>query len=268
MKQIFILACGLVSLAASAAVSNHATPARKHPSPAGNFTAAQIVAKNVAARGGLKAWRAVNTLTYTGQLEAGGKQNPELPFVLKVKRQHKSRLEIRFQDETAVQVYDGKHGWKVRPFLGRDEVEPFTPAEIHSAVAWQELDGPLIDYAKKGTKVSLQGKENVDGHLAYKLKLTMKGGATRYVWIDAKSFLDLKADGEPRKLDGKLHKVAIYYRDYRAENGLMVPHSFETVVEGSRQSYKMHVEQIAVNQPMADLMFAKPQPALVQSSYK
>ena len=61
----FALAFGLVSVAASAAVSPTATTKVK-------FTATQIVAKNVAARGGLKAWRAVNTLTLAGRMEAGG----------------------------------------------------------------------------------------------------------------------------------------------------------------------------------------------------
>lgn len=266
MRRFLFLACGVASLAA--VVPAHAANAAKHVAPAGNLTAAQIVERNVAARGGLPAWHAVKTLTFSGKLEAGGKTNAELPFVLKMKRQHKSRLEISFQEETALQVYDGKHGWKVRPFLGRDEVEPFTPAEVRAAEDWQELDGPLIDYAKKGTKVRLLGKESIEGHPAYKLKLTMKDGAQRHVWVDAATFLELRIDGEPRKMDGKMHNVSVYYRDYKAENGLTVPHVFETVVEGGPTAHKMSIDQVIVNQPMEDIIFAKPQVPLVRSSLK
>src|ERR1700693_2967236 len=60
----------------------------------------QIVERNIAARGGLAAWRAVKTLTIAGDLDAGGKPNHALPFVLKEKRQRKSRLEIVFKDQT------------------------------------------------------------------------------------------------------------------------------------------------------------------------
>ena len=57
-------------------------PAPKLPA----MTAEQIVERNVAARGGLKAWRAVNTLSYAGQLDAGGKKPSMLPFTLLVTR--------------------------------------------------------------------------------------------------------------------------------------------------------------------------------------
>ena len=123
---LVLLAFSLLSSAVSAAPSPHAATASK-------MTADQIVNRNVAARGGLKAWRAVHTLTMSGRLEAGGTKNSELPFVMKMKRPDMSRLEIRFEDKTALQVYNGKHGWKVRPYLGRNEVESFTPAEAKAA---------------------------------------------------------------------------------------------------------------------------------------
>ncbi len=262
MRRILFLACCLLPFAAWGATSTG------HGAPSGGLTASQIVAKNIEARGGLKAWHAVKTLTMSGKLEAGSDKNPQLPFVMKMKREHMSRLEIRFEDQTAIQVYDGKQGWKVRPYLGRDEVEPFTRAEAKDAAEWQDLDGPLIDYAKKGVKVQLQGKEAVEGHQAYKLKLTMKDGSERHVWIDAATFLESRIDGQPRIMDGKLRNVSVYYRDYRKENGLTVPHVFETIVDGGKLSHKMNIEQVTINQPMEDAVFAKPQIAMVKSSYK
>jgi hypothetical protein len=77
--------------------------------------------------------------------------------------------------------------------------------------------------------------------------------------VDATSFLELKIDGEPRKLDGRMHNVAIYYRDYKTESGLAVPHVLETVVEGNKQSRKMTIQQVTVNPPMDDAFFANPQ---------
>ncbi len=260
MKRYFFLACCLVSFSVPAVAAPKAAKTSQ-------LTVAQIINKNVAARGGLKAWRAVNTLTLSGRMEAGGKEDPELPFVMRMKRPHKSRLEIRFEEQTALQVYDGHQGWKVRPFLGRDdEVEPYTTAEAREAASWQELDGPLVDYAKKGTKVSLLGNEVVEGHKTYKLKLTMKSGEHRNVWIDASSFLERRIDGEPRKMDGKMRNVTVYYRDYQKEHGLMLPHTFETVIDGGKQPYKMYIEHVAVNQPMEDALFAKPSLALVHAS--
>lgn len=265
MGQFLFLALSLLSAAVSAAELPEAAKAnkqtatqQKRSADKQQLTAAQVVNKNVAARGGLKAWRAVNTLTLSGRMEAGGKKNTDLPFVMKMERPRMSRLELRFQDQTAVQVFDGVHGWKVRPFLGRNEIEPFTPAEAQAADAWDELDGPLVDYTKKGNRVELLGTESVEGHRAYKLKLVMKNGKERHIWVDAANFLERKVDGEPRKMDGKLRNVAVYYRDYKSENGLTIPHVFETVVEGGKQSHKLYIEHVAFNQPIENNIFTKP----------
>lgn len=270
MKRTLVLAICLASFSLPAAATSHAAkasgkqPAAKHA--VAKLTAEQVVSRNVAARGGLKAWRAVSTLTLSGRMQAGGKENPELPFVMKMKRPHKSRLEIRFEDQTALQVYNGTQGWKLRPFLGRDDVEPYTTAEARESEAWQELDGPLVDYAKKGTKVSLLGTEAIEGHNTYKLKLILKNGEQRRVWIDAGNFLERKIDGEPRKMDGKMRSVSIYYRDFKSEHGLVMPHVFETFIEGGQQSHKLFIDQVGVNQPLDETLFIKPDPALVRAS--
>jgi hypothetical protein len=251
MTRLPVLACCLVSIATLAAASTSLAQS--------TLSVAQIVDKNVAARGGLGAWHAVQTLTMEGTMDAGGKEDHELPFVMKSKRSHKNRLEITFKDQTAVQAYDGTQGWKLRPFLNRNEVEPFTKAEASSAAAADEFDGPLIDYAAKGTKVALVGTEAVEGHPAYKLRLTLRNGEQRNLWIDAGSFLELKIDGEPRRLDGKLRNVAIYYRDYKADHGLVTARVLETAVEGVKQTHKIKVSRLAINEPVSDSLFEKPQ---------
>lgn len=260
----------------------------------GGLSAAQIVEKHLTARGGLTAWRAVQTLSITGKLDAGNGDSlarsrslalqgvgasvkraeraaaqaavdpkkgaqVELPFRLEMKRPRKSRLEVDFAGKTAVQVYDGENGWKVRPFLNRDDVEPFTADEAASEAAKPDLDGPLVDYAAKGTQVALEAIEPVDGHKAYKLKLTMKNGDVRHVWIDAQSFLDVKVEGSPHRMDGKMHSVWVYQRDFRSVQGLMMPYLYETAVEGVQQRHRMVVESVKVNPPLDAARFVKPQ---------
>ncbi len=136
----------------------------------------------------------IQTITLNGKMDAGSNKNVQLPFVLKLKRPQMSRLEIEFGGKKALQIYDGKNGWKVRPFLGRNEVEPFTTAEMRIAADQGELDGYLIDHEAKGIKVEVMGKDPVEGHDAYKLQLTMKDGQVRHLWVDAKSFLEVKVE--------------------------------------------------------------------------
>ncbi len=281
MRRLLVLSCCIAGLVVAPA-ARAAEAARAHPKKAGakrteprkaeekvaHLSAEQIVARNVEARGGLEAWRAVKTLRVSGEMDAGGTSDAKLPFVLSMKRPHKSRLEITFAGKNAIQVYDGTHGWKLRPFLSRDDVDPFTPAEARSAASTAELDGPLVDHAQKGTRVALAGTEKVEGKQSYKLKLTLKGGEERFVWVNAKTFLEAKISGEPRKLDGRPHDVAIYYRDYRKVSGLEVPYLMETAVQGVKQTHKMTLKAVAVNPPLEDALFAKPSAALAKASVK
>src|SRR5206468_1177102 len=131
---------------------------------------------------------------------------------------------------TAVQVFDGTQGWKVRPFLNRNEVEPFTAEELKLAAVQADLDGHLVDYAAKGTKLELAGMEKVEDRDTYKLKLTLRNGQALHVWIDAQTFLERKMEGQPHRMDGVYHATEVYFRDYQAVNGLQIPLVLETRV--------------------------------------
>jgi outer membrane lipoprotein-sorting protein len=260
---------------------------------AAGLTAEQIVEKHVAARGGLAAWHAVQTMSWAGKMDAGvgdsvtrsqnyltqtwaskspkvraamtaaakkgeSPKEKEEPFVLEMKRPGKSRIELEFTGKTAIQVYDGKEGWLKRPYLNRDDWEPFSAEQAKASAGKWDMDGPLIDYAAKGTKVALEGAEKVDGRDAWKLKLTLKDGTAQHVWIDQKSFLDVKVEGTPRRMDGKMHTVWILQRDFRSVQGVTVPFEQETVVEGYPDRHRMQLQKVAVNPKLDDSRFVKP----------
>ncbi|MEI8169062.1 MAG: outer membrane lipoprotein-sorting protein [Rhodoferax sp.] len=284
---------------ASIAAARAAADARISPVPVAVdlpvLSVQQIVDRNTTARGGLQAWQRVGSMSLIGRLDAGktrtdggqvavvskqerakakaemrkalqvGKplaQAPkviQLPFQMDLKRPSMTRLEIPFQGEMAVQVYDGANGWKLRPYLGRHEVEPFSQDELKSAASQQELDGPLFNYPAKGTSVALEGGELVDGRSAYKLKLVLKNGDERHLWIDAQTFLDVKIDSVPRRMDGKLRTVVTYFRDYKPVEGLLVAHRLETGVEGLAGTQNIFIEKVALNPMLGESHFSKPQ---------
>ena len=63
-----------------------------------------------------------------------------------------------------------------------------------------------------------------------------------------------------------LRNVAMYYRDYKKEKGLTMPHVVETVVDGGKVPHKMYIEHVAVNESMDTAVFAKPQIAVANAS--
>ena len=260
------------------------------------LTAAQVLEKHIAARGGAQAWKAVQGLQLTGKIDAGTADNNaramkiveagkkatgrgtnaeiaaangpkdtetqaqlQLPFTLDLKRPNKMRLEILVAGKPAVQVYDGQQGWKLRPFLNRTDSEPFTKEEAKTEASRDDLDGPLIGSVAKGARVDLDGTELVDGQPAYRLKVTQKNGDVKHVWVDAKTFLDVKIDGFPRRMDGKMHNVYVYQRDFRkVEGGVMIPFVQETAVDGYSDKHKLMIEKAAVNPRLDEALFAKP----------
>jgi outer membrane lipoprotein-sorting protein len=285
-----LMICSSLAFAVSVAAGD-TPPARA------KLSAAEIVDKNVAARGGLQAWRAVQTLSLSGKLGAGGNQRAtlpvpmpggrksgqrtmsatpraveevQLPFVMELARPGKMRFELEFNGQTAVQVYDGANGWKLRPFLGRNVVEAYTPDEMKTASMQADVDGPLVDYAAKGTAIELEGMEKVEDRDTYKVKLTPKNRGALHVWIDAQTFLEAKIEGQPRRLDGADHPVEVYFRDYRLVNGLQIPFVLETRVlpvaktalgfkDPSVPPEKVLIDKVVVNAKLDESRFAKPQ---------
>jgi hypothetical protein len=281
-----------VAAARAAALARSAPPALAVSLP--TLSAQQIVERNVAARGGLQAWQGVSSMSMVGKLDAGKQRQDggqialvskqerskakaelrkalqtgklegaapaviQLPFSMELKRPVMTRLEIPFQGQTAVQVFDGVSGWKLRPFLGRHEVEPYSPEELKLAASQQELDGPLLNHVAKGTTVVVDGGEMVDGRAAYKLKLTLKNQEVRHVWIDAKTFLELKIEGAPRRMDGKWRSVVTYLRDYRSVQGLQIAHRLETSVEGVAGGQNIVIDTVALNPSLDASRFSKP----------
>ncbi len=248
-SRLFLVAC------LSSALMGLAVPSALPQS----MTVDRIIEENIAARGGLKAWHEIQTMTMTGKMDAGSKQNVQLPFILKLKRPRMSRLELDVAGKKALQIYDGSNGWKVRPFLGRNEVEPFTMAEMRTAAAQADLDGYLIDHEAKGIKAELMGVDSVEGRDAYRLKLTLGNGQVRHLWIDAQSFLEVKIEGSPRRLDGKMHNVETYYRNYQSITGLMIPFVLETAVENVKPTRKITIETVVLNPKLDANTFSKPE---------
>lgn len=271
------------------------------PSSAPSLSATEIVERNVEARGGLQAWRSVQTMSMEGKMGAGGNkratitlpgdalgqkvvpprpaEEAQLPFVMDLKRSRKMRLELQFSGKTALQVYDGSNGWKLRPYLNRLQVENFTPEELKAAGTQSDLDGPLVDYAAKGTRIELAGIEKVGDRDNYKLRLILKTGDVFHVWIDSQTFLETKMEGQPRRLDGTYHPVEIYFEDYRPVNGLKIPFVLETRVLpmaktalGTRDTpvppEKIQIEKVVVNPSLDEALFAKPTAAAISPKAK
>jgi outer membrane lipoprotein-sorting protein len=219
-------------------------------------TAEEIVAKVLAARGGAARIKAVKSQRITGTIDFGG--GTQGPFLVELKRPGKMHVEITVQGQTLVRSYDGKStGWVINPFSEQKGVQPMSAEDIANIEDESDFDGPLVDYKQKGFQVELVGKEEINGKLAYRLKLTSKKGDVRNYLFDAATFLLMRWEGK-RKVGDKDVPWESMFHDYREVSGLEYAFEIDSDAPGTEQSQKIIADKIEVDPQIDESRFGKP----------
>ena len=224
---------------------------------AADLTVDEILAKNAEAKGGIDKLRALNSIRFTGKMTLGG--GMEAPIVMSKKRPEMMRMDFTVQGMTGTQAYDGAGGWMLMPFMGKKDAEPMSGDMLKEVKDMADFDGPFIDYAKKGYKAELLGKGEVEGTAVYKIKMSRDGQDT-IVFIDADSFLDIKAEAK-RKMQGQEVEGETTYGNYQEFGGLLFPMSIEMKAKGMPAGQTITIEKVELNPTLADDTFKMPKKA-------
>ena len=213
-----------------------------------------IIAKYYQAAGGLDKFKTVNTMRISGRMTLG--QGMEAPFTRITKRPKFVRLDFTLQGMTATQAYDGQGGWWFVPFMGQTAPEAM-PADLAKAMDEDaDFDGPLVGYKDRGIEVESAGQEQVEGTNTYKLKVTLKNGEVTYYFIDAEYWLPIRTESK-RTIQGREMSIVTTLGDYKAEGGLMVPHSIQVSGQGPGMQGFV-IEKVEINPPLKDEDFKMP----------
>jgi hypothetical protein len=187
-----------------------------------DLTADQIVNKYIDAIGGKAAWSKVNSLVMTGTVKT---QGAELAIKMTVVDKKGMRQEFTLNGMTGYQIITPDSGWNFSPFRGQKIPEPITADDLKQGQDQLDVQGNLIDYAAKGHKIELLGKDDVDGVEAYKLKETLKSGKEETIYIDPQSFLIIR-DVTKQKANGQETEVKTDLSNYqKLPEGIVVPMS-------------------------------------------
>jgi outer membrane lipoprotein-sorting protein len=225
------------------------------PVAAAAQTADEILAKVMAARGGLDKLRAIHSERVSGQISFGDVTGP---FVVELKRPLKMHMQLTMQDRTMVRVYDGKsQGWANNPFAGKMNPDPMSEDELRNITEESDFDGPLLDYKEKGNQVELVGKDKFDDKDVWRLKLTTKNGDVRFYLFGANSFLLLKWEGKRKFQDQEL-PVESHFSDYREVGGLKFAFAIDSGSSPTELTQRIRIEKIELNPDLNDTEFGKP----------
>src|SRR4051794_23227939 len=218
-------------------------------------TVDEIIAKSVEARGGMDKLKSVKTIKSSGKREIG--PGVEAPGALWQMRPDMVRLEFTVQGLTVVQAYDGTSAWMIMPFTGKKDPEAMTADDTKELQEDADIDGPLVDYKSKGNTVELLGKDKFEGTDVYKLKVSLKNGDVKTIYLDSDSYLEIKEEGK-RTVRGSEQEFESSLSDYRELNGIMFPYAVESGVKGSQQKQKLTIDKIEVNVPVDAAIFKMP----------
>jgi hypothetical protein len=243
-KGRVLLALGLLGAVAAGCSSKSSEPA-----PRAAETVDGIVAANLAARGGIEKLRALRSIRETGKVTAS---DGRVALVTReIQRPGLFRLEFTYQGTTSVFAHDGTAGWQIAPLQGQFEPLAMPPeADSAGGVDQRDIEGPLVDWREKGHLVSLAGREAVDGNEAFKLEVQLKGGGTRYDYVDVTTHLVVRSD-VTRMVRRHATTMENRFSDFREVGGIVFPHAIETQVRDRPQILRIVVDRIELD-PVLD----------------
>ena len=218
-------------------------------------TAEELVAKNLQAKGGVEKIKAVNTVKMSGKAYVGINAD----FSQENKRMNMIRQGFSLQGMTQTEAYDGSMGWKIDPFGGRKDAEMLGEDEMRDLVDNADIDGPLVDYQSKGSKLEYIGHDVVDGDDAYKLKVTLKNGDVMYYYLDPDTYLEIKRVTQ-EFIRGSVRETEELFGSYKQVAGVYYPYSVELSTKGGGgpDHARITFDTIEVNEPIEDSYFKMP----------
>ena len=215
-------------------------------------SADEIVARAITARGGAGRLRSLRSQRLTGTI-AFATETPA-PFTVEIVSPRSIREELGAGTNRIIRVTDGESGWIK---IGNSESTPLAPEDVRSMSAGADLEGPLLDYARKGHSIELFGQAKVGGRDAFKLVVRLKGGPLRTVYIDTESFLELKWESTVVR-DGREYLVESLFTDYRRVKGVMCAFRILSVTTGTPIRQALVFDQIEINPPIDPARFGQP----------
>ena len=210
----------------------------------------EIVSKHVEAIGGKDAINKVKSVYMESSISMMGAENPSNTMIVDGVG---FKNEMEFNGTKIVQTYTDKGGWLINPMTGASTATPM-PDDVYNAGKGQiNVGDPLYDYAAKGSKVELLGKDGT----AYKVKLTSKENIETVYLIDSTSFLITSA-ATKGKMQDQVVDITSKLSDYRkTELGYMMPYSIDVDL-GGQFSLTIAVKKVELNKTIDPAVFAMP----------
>ena len=215
----------------------------------------EIVNKNIAALGGKEKLNSLKSVKIDATISV---QGMELPSTIIQLNNVGMRSDFTVQGIKGTQVVTKSEGWAFMPFMGQEKPSVSPADEVKQSQSDLDLAGPLVDYAKKGNKVEMSGKELVEGKEAVKLKVTLNDGSEMEYFIDSVTGYTVKTIVR-RKMNGQQGEISIVMSDYKkTPEGYIFPFTMNKILTGGPGLLVIKVSNVEVNKPVDESIFEMP----------
>jgi outer membrane lipoprotein-sorting protein len=213
-------------------------------------TADEIVSKHFEALGGKAKIAEIKTLHTESNFEIAGQSAPSVTTIVNGKG---FRNEVDFGGQKMIQVVTDKSGWMINPMTGQSTATPLSDEQFKLAKQQIFIGGPLYNYAEKGNKVELAGREDVNGVNTYKLKMTTADKAESFYYIDPTKYYIVK-QSITAEVNGEKAETITLFSDYKKTDfGYVVPYKME--IQLPQISLVSTVNKVEINKPVAETIF-------------
>jgi len=164
--------------------------------------------------------------------------------------------ETDFGGQIIIDCYTPNGGWNVNPLAGQPKATPMPESQVKLGSLQLDPAGPLFNYAAKGSKIELLGKEKLNNGSAYKIKLVTAAGAEAMLYISDSSYYIIK-NVVKMTANGQEFEISTDLSDYRkTADGYVMPFSFDTTVPGL--SFSISIKKVEVNKQIDPAIFDMP----------
>jgi len=187
-------------------------------------TADEIIAKNIEAIGGKEKINSITSIHFENTFSANGTESSSTTVILNGKG-IKNKNEV--MGTTMVQCFTDKSGWIINPMTGSTTPAEMTEDEYKSGKSQISISDGFIDYAKKGNKVELLGKEKVKEIDAFKLKVTTSDSISTFYYFDPSTYYVIQSSIDVSMM-GQQMTVITTFSDYRkTDYGFVLPYAYD-----------------------------------------
>ena len=209
-----------------------------------------IISQYITARGGKDKLLAIKSLYLEGTRQMNGNE-----VDLKVTKVDGklNRVDFSVGGNDGYTIVTPDKGWTYIPMMS-DKVNEIPDARLKSMQDQLDIAGALVDYAAKGYKATLQGKDTVNGKEAWKIQLTNAAGKNETFYIDTKTNLLIQTRQMVEGRNNMENEVITDYSDYKDVDGLMFAQTITTEGTGMGAG-SMMFDKIVINQPVDEKLY-------------